>query len=398
MKIFVSLFSGIVDPENEYAYPGFYEGMIKKLSKMGNEIKVFISKNWGLEYPFEEKNRYVLEILKNWKPDLCILFNNTFYDISNIVECPIVIYGVDAPAFYSNKNNLKGNLRYKYIVNSEFEIDYVCDCFNVPKKNILYIPYVSYIQPENIPIQNNICFIGTKMWSTSKINTYNIFMAQRPSKHQVKKFFELIKLLIKNPLEKPEQLFSRIGVNQHELPWSKIGINYLIAEIADMIRCKTLDVVADLGLNIYGNSTWYEDFHNEPNLILNYTFDPVYSVMHQQYVYNSHKIGLNVNHIQAVQGFSWRVCDIMASNGCLVTDDRPYLKKYFPRLKLPIFSNPYEAYSVCKKIIDDDNLRKDIVLKCQEIINQNFRFKNIQPAIEQFLNVEFSCVRGGHGS
>ena len=144
MKIFVSLFSGIVDPENEYAYPGFYEGMIKKLSKMGNEIKVFISKNWGLEYPFEEKNRYVLEILKNWKPDLCILFNNTFYDISNIVECPIVIYGVDAPAFYSNKNNLKGNLRYKYIVNSEFEIDYVCDCFNVPKKNILYIPHFLY--------------------------------------------------------------------------------------------------------------------------------------------------------------------------------------------------------------------------------------------------------------
>ena len=114
-----------------------------------------------------------------------------------------------------------------------------------------------------------------------------------------------------------------------------------------------------------------------------------------QDVYNSSKLCININHIQATSGFSWRVCDVMASNGCLVSEDNPGIHRLFPDIPIPVFSNKYEAREQCIRLLKNENLRREIVLQCQAAIEQGYRFKHILPQLENFLNIPLQASAEG---
>ena len=121
-----------------------------------------------------------------------------------------------------------------------------------------------------------------------------------------------------------------------------------------------------------------------------YNKERVFSLEENQKFYNGAKIGFNSNHIQALSSFSLRVCDIMASNACLVTEERANIKKLFPNIGIPTFTNPYEAREQCIKILNNENLRQDIVAKSHEIIEKNHRFKNILEILESCSDIKLS--------
>ena len=124
-------------------------------------------------------------------------------------------------------------------------------------------------------------------------------------------------------------------------------------------------------------------------MTLSYNPRLLYTLKHNQDAYNSAKIGININHLQARSGFSWRVCDIMASNACLVSEYRPNFDKYFADIGLPYFDNPYDARTICKQLLTDENYRLDLVRASQQVIDKNFRFANVQCLLEQFLDMSF---------
>ena len=154
-----------------------------------------------------------------------------------------------------------------------------------------------------------------------------------------------------------------------------------------------------MGLELYGTKNWVSDLYNEPNLTLCYNPKLIYTLEDNQRIYNTSKIGININHHQATTGFSWRVCDIMASNACLVSSYSADFKKLFPNIDIPTFTNEFEAYCLCKKLIENENYRLDIVAKCNEIIDEKYRFKHILKIMEDFLgqhlheeNAEYSPI------
>lgn len=389
MKIFISLFSGINDPQSETgSIPCFYETIINDLKKSGNDIFVYVSRIFCQHYNKIPVN--LLRKIKLFKPDLFILFNNTFWDISKEFDCPILVYEVDSPLFYSNKNSLKSNIdRYKFIVSQDESIQVLKNEFKVSDKNILKTSFFTEIYTEDIPIKHNISFIGTKFVNNSKPNIFNVFMNSMPNDEEISAFKNLIRYYCCNTFLTKNELLSNLNITSEKIIKS-LDLNSLIFLLSDYNRTKTLSSIADLGLGLYGTLDWIKYTYNEPELILSYINKIVYSIKHNQDIYNASKIAININHLQAQSGFSWRVCDILASNACLVSEYKPNIEKYFSKAGILMFSNPYEAREICLKLLNNENLRKDIVAASHEIIDSKYRFRYVKKYIEDFLGYEIS--------
>ena len=394
MNIFIALFSGIEDPESTNgSIPCFYESVIRHFQNDGHNLLISISKVFMQELQVIPKD--LLQKIKDFNPDLCLFFNNTFYDISEHVDCPIAIYDVDTPIFYSNKPALKANIdRYKFIVSQEESAKMLKDEFNAKDENILTVPFFTEIQAEDLPHKHNICFLGSRFIGSERPNIYNRFMETQPSHEEIQVFKKAISIFRQTPLMTQEELLTKLG-DVSEKVRSNLILDMFLHTISDEIRVKTLSTVADLGLGLYGTPNWAFDSYNEPSLILNYNRTFLYTFKHNQDLYNSSKIGININHLQAASGFSWRVCDILASNACLVSEYKPNIVKYFAKANVPTFTNPAEAYEICSKLLKNENMRKDIVAASQEIINSQFRFDNVRVLLEDFLNINLKNNSSG---
>lgn len=386
MNIVISLYSPIqASDKNTIAVLSFYESVIKVLSEQGHRIFVHVTDKFSANYL--DMPKQLCDELKEFKPDLFILFNNTFYEIPSCFECPIVVWEVDSPRYYSNKNAIRRNSsRYKFLVCQEESIRELNELYGIDKHNVVIIPFFTEIRAENIQLQTNIVFIGSYFGGT---NPFAEFQQTNPSQQDVEWYRNILLDYTANQNLKLHELKER---NRHIPEHFFQNINLVRWEncYSNFNRIKTLSAIADLGLTIYGTKTWITGNYLEPWLTLSYNPQLVYSLKHNQDIYNSAKIGININHLQAQSGFSWRVCDIMASNACLVSEYRSNFAKYFPNVNLPTYDTPYDAWRVCKKLLTDESYRLDIVHASQAAIDKNFRFKHAQLLIEQFLGISFA--------
>ena len=113
-RIFISFYNAI-GTDDPKVMPCFYETFVNGLIKSGNELLVETTDIWNFKQtkcPLAIKKK-----IKDFNPDVCFLFNNCFYDISHLVDCPIVVYEVDSFLFYKNKSALYNNPnRFYYFV------------------------------------------------------------------------------------------------------------------------------------------------------------------------------------------------------------------------------------------------------------------------------------------
>lgn len=391
-NIFISFYNGVSDPNNPNAIPCFYETFCNCLEKLGNKLFVYTRRSFNLDFENIPKN--LLSEIKEFNPDLIILFNNAFYDVSKHFDCPIVVYEVDSPLLYLNKEGLKKNIsRYKFFVPQEESVKVLQEQFGVDKKDILLVPFFTEIRAEDTEFKTNISFIGTKFIYSTRKSPFAKFMTQNPDDEEVKLYKILLDEFCENVYLDKDELFKKYNVQSKNID-KRFQVSELLQYLSDYNRVKTLSSVADLGLDLYGTANWRSDTYNEPWLILSYKNKAVYSIKHNQDIYNSSKIGININHLQAKTGFSWRVCDIMASNACLVSEYKSDLKRCFPEIDIPFFTNSYEAREQCVKLLNNENLRKDIVLQSQAAINKSYRFSNVKRIMEEYLNMQLE----GNGS
>ena len=80
----------------------------------------------------------------------------------------------------------------------------------------------------------------------------------------------------------------------------------------------------------------------------------------------------------------------MATNSCLVSTFCPALDQDFGKwVKIPQFSNRHEAYDICKKLLAEENLRKDIVEASQLAIKEGkFTFEERAKEIVEIFNLK----------
>ena len=155
-RVLVGVFSPIYDGDN-CAVPCFYESFVDGLKSFGNNVLVFVFDKFSADFGGVPEN--VKNSINEFNPDLCVFFNNTFYDISRMVECPIVVYKVDSPMYYCNKKALKQRIdRYKFVVTQDLSVNELIDNFGVQKQNIINVPFFTEIKAKNENFKNNISF------------------------------------------------------------------------------------------------------------------------------------------------------------------------------------------------------------------------------------------------
>lgn len=387
-KIFIAFYNGLKNADSLHAMPIFYEAFCDGLKQHGNDVLVIMHSYWNKD--LRKIPSSLLQRIQNFNPDLIILFNNAFYDLSKNFDCPIVIYDVDSPLFYANKEILKQNPdRYIFFENQESACETLKSDFRVPAKNIRILPFFSEVKAEDVEQKHNICFIGTKFGCNGRYCLHK-FMDTKPSDDERKEYLRLMHKVEEHPQWPLKKLLEDVRSKKIK---NCFNLNDIITILSAYKRNQTLAAVEDLGLDIWGTPNWANENFGFP--YLNYHAEPIYSLAHNQEIYNISKIGISIAHVQAKEAFPWRILDIMASNACLVTDYHEGFAKYFPELKLPCFNNQFEARDWCIKLLKDPAMRRDIVLQSQEIVNKKYRFKNTLQIMQDYLGISLEAQGEG---
>ena len=384
-KIFIAFFNAVHNPARPQDMPCFYESFVKELAERGNELLVMHHRLFSHDFgPMPEELR---QEIAAFSPDVALIFNNAFYDLSACFEFPIYIYEVDSVLHYSNKEVLKKKQgRFHYIVPQVSSIDAVQQHLGVDRKQLCYVPFFTSVRREPLPKTMNISFIGTRFLPYGKDGKtpWNRFMLSEPSAAAVSRFKQALEDVRRNPYIPQSALLDRFQSSDFDAA-RFLNRNELMDTLSGSIRILTLSEVSDLGLVIFGTKGWYMENSVDPCIPLAYDRRAVFSLKHNQDVYNASRLAINVNHLQATTGFSWRVCDIMASDACLVSEYRPDFARCFPGVPVPLFTSRYEARALCRKLLEDEALRQDIVAQCNDVIDRKYRFENLVPVLEDFL-------------
>jgi hypothetical protein len=396
-KIIFSLICGL--PQSN-RLPCLYEGFVNALMEEGNEVLVIINNNiisncWKKNESVNDldKDKLNKKIL-NFNPDLVIAWNNSLYEeIPNIVSCPIIIYGTDSPAVFSDREILKDNIgRYNIIVASEQFIGMVQEYFSSNYRSLDVVRFATDFKAETLKQDKNISFIGTN-FDFASVNFKKLFF-DNFNEEKRRKFRIFYNSFLQDIFKKPE---SHLQKNLLDLQLiGDISHIDLLNLISSNNRIQTLATIADLGLALYGGKNWLQSCDYSLPLALSFIDKEVTSIKDNQDIYNSSKISINISHAQAGNAFSWRVRDIMACNSALISDPRKDLETEFGKyVKIPTYENPFEARKICEKLLKDEKWRQEIISGSQLAIEENNRFKHRFKDIEQIVGVKLFCGTKG---
>ena len=387
-NILISMYNFARDPKDYNVMPPFYEGFVQGLLGAGNNIFCFFHKDYNYDFSGDIPE-ILLQDLRGFSPDVAIFFNNNFWDITKYFDIPVVVYDVDSPLHTKNIDDIKKNKdRYNFITIQKKNVKIFNELFNVSSDKTTYIePFTEIHSDPKVHPTINISFVGANwMWGgASFAKDLNKVLA--PSEHHIA--LENLYRFTQNPVEYVENTYST--TKNRLINDAKESSN----RISGLRRARVLTEIADLGLELRG-LYWDQNCMNYfPEIALCYNREPLFSLKDNQDLYNSSKISICTHHIQAISGFSWRVCDIMASNACLVTEYKSDIATCFPGVNIPTFTSPAEARERCIYLLENENARRDIVAQCNEIIDRDYRFQNVLERLESFLGMNLHSAEEG---
>jgi hypothetical protein len=345
---------------------------------------VFFSKN-ELKRGISEKSLKA-DIIK-FNPELVITFNYATYNkLLDCVSCPIVIWDADLYHLWNQVEFIKKNVsRFEFFCFSKFGIKYAKDFFNVHKNKIFYVPAATSLEAKNLKKSTEISFIGTFFGMNNIVAEY----VKKYSGNEI--LLQIMSLIRNNPFITKEQILSSFPSRKCEKldDFQKIDEKFYSGFFSSEDRINILNSVCDLGLKLYGDEGWLSTVHMLPSLTSCFNKEKVYSPKSNQDLYNSSKICLNINHSQSVQGMPWRVCDIMATSGCLISSYTPFIDEVFGRyIKIPMYNNKFEARDLCIKLLKDKAWRKEIIAGSNLAIEDGHRWHHRFKQMEEIFGIQ----------
>lgn len=383
-KIIVSSFSNVTWKKQRYL-DSYVEGFIRVLQREGNDVYSFRCNDFYRGNKNLVSTKLISKAVKDISPDLIITFNNAFpyADILKDTDCPVACFASDSCAFFLNKHLIERHAdRYYFFNFSNDTIKAIPEWFPVvDKRRIFLFGHATDLRATDIPQDIDVSFIGSMAnWNRDFPEYFKSFWTKRMSQGDQLPWYEnTIKDNFFAALDKFKQdPFSKFTCNLPDFYPSTGSIETTaILLLTCKARFDVLSQFTDMGLKVFGYPYAYADV-----ILYNYElfrcFDYTTSVSmeHATYNFNRSKISLNLPHAHAAEGFSWRVCDILASNAVLLSCKQPDLvnltKSY---VDLPMFESPIEARDLGKKLLDDDPWRKDLSLACQQVIDDKCRFE-----------------------
>lgn len=389
-NIVVAIYNPLIRQNGIFPY---FETMLSGLTKAGNNVLCFEKIAAEVELKGEIPNEY-LEKIKQFHPDLFILVNNQFWDISSYFDVPIIIYDVDSPNVFCNIEKLKKNKRYKYLTIQKSSVNLIREILEEDSLEIEYIPPFTGVQAEDCEQRINIGFCGSH-WLWNDFRQIEDFLSTNPTEAERIAAKAVYKEFLKNPFFSFDEFYKRLGLNVNKK--LKDGpLYYISTRLSGLKRLRCLLLLEDLGLEVRGylwNQPMSTPLKAFPEVLLSWSSEPVNNTLSTQRFYNAAKIGFNINHIQVKSGFSWRVCDILASNACLVSEETPDLMNL--GFKIATYKSPTEARELCKQLLSNESLRLEYVTAAHEIIEKNHRFEVVLPLMEEFIGMSLRAKETG---
>lgn len=380
------LFSAFSNVWIEDLWDAHSEGFISALQRNGNDLLCirtnhFVKKQITSELKDSIDYRKVIYQIRDFDPELVITYNNSLpgIDILQTVSCPVIVYPADVPAFWCNTELIAEHLDQYYFFQTAKQIEKAIRDMFPSVKDSQFIPfgYVTDLRAQSIPQDINVSFVGSIGNYSEKFVEYFQALDEKnilpEKKNQIKDSF--YKALDDFSSDTMQSLDSSL------IPFT-FGLKRLeptaILCLTCQERMRILTQLTDLGLRIYGwAGSWAKVMEYDHDLFRCYNYTPSVTLYDNTLTYNRSKISLNLPHGNNVDGFSWRVCDILASNAVLLSVRKPDLQAlmnpYFPNF--PMFESPGEARSLVIKLLRDDCLRHEITAASQQMIEDHCRFE-----------------------
>jgi spore maturation protein CgeB len=387
-NIVITHFAGIVS-KGVYKSACFHDGLVQGFIDHGHNVLQVLTPNFILT-PWNGTNKAIsasakkeaLEKIKNFKPDLVISFNNSsIEDLEKEVDCPIVLWDADTFPFFNDKEKIKKNAdRYHYVSFANSGIAEYKKYLKISEKNICRISGATGVKAQKIEKKYNISFIGNPFFPRDIVTR---MMLDNPEFLKAPKSFFLKDELLWR------EFFKKSGISLEEILFFDAGDR----------RIKLITHLFDLGIHIFGPTDWLRLSSYLIDIINSYDSATVFSLKHNELIYNRSKISVNICHSQNVSGYPWRIPDILASDAVLLSDHKVDLVHDFGKVvPLQLYHSPTEAYEISKRLLNDSQLRQDIVEQQNACIEKNFRWHHRFPLLQQLTGVNLERTTFTPGS
>ena len=369
-----------------------YDAITEVLLKNGNNVFRFNINNpvvsitkWGGESLIKTKE--LLEKIKDFKPDIVFNFNNCLpqncYGILD-EKCKICAIDADAPevAFW-NKEMIKKHLGQILFLGLQSYSKTMYERYldiKLSDKNYLYFPPATIVKNEELNQDKNISFIGSNFYPLGIPMGEDFFSQDGVELYNA---FEKNYFLTLDEAKKICKHTSNVEWLHENVRWCYAGQD----------RLRYMQQLTDLGFTFYGMRCWNRIAYYDFEIARCFDPTPKTTIEENQWVYNTSKISVNFSHPLAKSSFSWRVMDIMASNSCLLMEDKPdwrdLFEKYLSKdvLDTIIYKDRFDMREKAKKLLADNNLRQKCVKELNNAIEQNGRWEIRFKSLEKFLNI-----------
>lgn len=370
-----------------------YDAICDSLLKNGNDVFRYNINNasitmdeWGGHCRIVDQE--LLERIKGFKADLVFNFNNSLPEgVEDVLPgtCKICLIDADNPTTFWNKESLlKKTEQYYYLGLQSYSKTMYEKYFHesmIPGKNYLYFPPGTNIVSEKLPQDKNISFIGS--------NFYPLAIPEGVTFYS-KDALELYDLLKGNYFITEKEI-AHLFREDDDIPWllEKVRAYYVGQE-----RLKYMQALTDLGFVFYGVRWWNHIAYYDFELAKCFDPTPKITLEDNQWVYNTSKISINISHPQAKSSFSWRVMDIMASQACLLMEDKQDFKDLFGEylskdtLDAIIYKDRYDLRQKAINLLENEELRRKCVTELNNAIEKNGRWECRFRELQSFIGVQ----------
>lgn len=379
-KILIGLYNALYTGQNPLKFACWYDGFIRGLSD-GNELYIWQISEFGKkETFFSEEDRINI---RAFAPDLALSFNNVLPDLKGISDCPEIVLLVDSIPYASNKEYLLTNDRLFIGSYQEADIQHLSDAGIDRKRLFVTHPYTAIKSDDSVKSDTNIAFIGTRFGVPADAEVKNF---SDLGTEAVQKYGECLEYAAAHPLSDENTLIRDCRVTDPRLQ-ERINVSDMVSLLSAEKRVRLLSSIVDLGLSLYGTRTWMNKYHFDSRLNLSFVDKEVWTVEENQNVYNHAKIGINISHVQAVDGFPWRILDILSSNACLVSDYHSGYSTVLEGCYFPTYRDPFEARDLCRWLLQDEAARRQIVKECNHFVCDHFTLDKLLAQLEDLTSV-----------
>lgn len=376
----------------------FFEGLAKSLAEQGHNVLQVVSTRF-LDFPWNGVNVISEDIdserlaqdVKSFNPDLCIFANNSVPEVVyGVTNCPVILFLSDTIKFFNDKDAIKDHKygdRLYFYAPFESDINEIKNYFGISSEKIIHLLPATAVMAESLEIKQNISFIGSNFQNPKVIEDL------------IREFPDRARLLeIINAIRTKNNLVSFLKYGEVEIIEKYMPISFFSSIFSPRDRMLILAILAEEGLGLYGESNWSEVARYFPDVAASFSADKIYSLSHNQYIYNSSHISLSVSHSQSVDGFPWRVMDIMASNSCLLSDRKRGIEDLTRGyVNLPLYDTPLEAQDLARRLLKDSGWRKAIVSGSQQCILEKGMWRHRFPELGERIGVKLADINSHPG-